>query len=474
MKIKSIISLILALCMMFCVVGCSKGETKEYTSEVWVDGEDTTTVIEGEDGYYVDGNSSGSGTASGNNSGSGSATTKPGDMGGATVTIGRWGTTDDAEVDTTSPSYIAEQKKIKDIEKKYNCKIAYKNIYNAVEYRSAFVSAAMSGIKFADIATLGSGWVYPQHLRAGYLYAIDDYIDLTDVGWDQNMMKQSVVNGKNYLLFQANGYNGVTGIAFNRSVFKKFGQKTPDQYVAENNWTTDTFLSVAKACTGTKDGVSYYGYIMTKAGIDAWGNIFGGENIQVKNGKYIYEPDSKYIAGIQFAYDMLNTWKISPAYGAVSFDSGRVAMSSSVTYSFADLGATMDTDDIGWTYMPKGPGTSDYYCNFSSSACYGIPSAAKNPETLAQIMAAYVYPSKTSNTVEAKLENGFFDATSYNTAVQAIKKAQKSSKLEPTYPYISNGIGWNDFGISEKKSPQQYIASVKAQAQAELDEVWEQ
>lgn len=471
MKMKAIFALLLTLCLVFGVVGCGATET---TSEVWVDGEDTVEVIEGQDGYYKDGegntvsgnNQGGTDGASGNNSGS---TGNKKGLGGAKVVIGTWGGSPVPAA--TSPQYATYTKKIKDIEKKYNCKIDYKVVENAVQYKSAFTSAAMSGIKYADIVHLGSGWVFPQHLRNGFMHPLDNYVDVNDIGWDPNPMKQSVVNGKHYVLFTANNFNGVAGICYNKAVFKKFGIKDPSTYVASNNWTTETFLELAKKCTGTKDGVQYYGFGTSKSGVAYWGRVFGGKDVQYTNGKYVYNPDKKFVNGIQFAHDLVNKHKVATY---TDMASGRVAMASGDTWSGPDLAASIGEENIGWTYSPKGPGEKDYLCEYSSSECWGIPSAAKNPEILSQIMVDYIYPSKTGNTVEAKVEKYFFDATSLNTHVQAINKAQKTSKLQPTYSYISMTINWNDFGLADKKSPQQYIASVKAKAQAELDEVWQQ
>ena len=416
MKIKSIFALILVLCMMFSVVGC--GKTIEYTSEVWVDEGGTTSVIEGEEGYYEEGEDgttitqNGNNTSGGNNAqngdnnqnntanGNGNNTGNAGnngnantgntdnggnsgsktDMGGATVVYATWGGSPVPAA--TSPSYGAYTKKVKEIEEKYNCKIDYKIVENAVKYKEAFTSAAMSGIKYADIVHLGSGWVYPQHLRNGFLHPLDSYVDINDVAWDQNPMKQSVVNGKHYVLFTANNFNGISGVFFNKSVFKKFGVKDPSTYVASNSWTTDKFLEVAKATTGTKDGVQYYGTALSKAGVAGWGSIFGGEAVRKVNGKYVYDPDAKFVKGIQFAHDLKLTHKVV----GDGWDQGRVAMTIGATYDGEDVAASVGGENVGWTYLPKGPGEKDYHCEYSSSECYGIPSAAKNPEILAKIM----------------------------------------------------------------------------------------
>ncbi len=475
MKIKSFLSLIMALCMLMGIVGC--GKTVETTSEIWVEGEGETVVIEGEEGYYEGSSGSGKGSSSKGNSGSDSGknnTDSKKGLGGATIKIAGWGA--GLEPKPENSDYAAKMQTIKEIEKEFNCKISYRTIDNAVEYKDAFTAQAIAGQKFADIVTLGSGWVYPQHLRNGFLHPLDDYIDLTDIAWDQDCLKESVVNGKHYILFTANNFNQVGGIWFNRSVFDKFGLKYPSDYVAANNWNTETFLKLAKSATGKKDGVQYYGLSMKKAAVDGWASIFGGTAIQTKKGKKVYEPDAKFYKGLQFAYDLLNTHKIIPALkdGESTWNAGRAAMWMGATYEGTKYAEFISEEDLGWTYLPKGPGQSDYLCEYSSSECYGVPKAAKNPEILAKIMAKFFYPSKTGNTVEAKLKPYFYDELSYKTAVQAVKKGQENSSLSPTYTYISTGIGWGDYGITDKMSPQAYIASVKAKAQAELDDVWQQ
>ncbi len=477
MKIKSLLALLLVFVMIFSLTAC--GKTVEMTSEVWVDDEGETTVIEGEEGHYKGENSDKDSANSDKDSDkTGSSSDKSNSnvkgLGGANVVISGWSGGYEQKPD--SPTYSQWTKTVKEIEKKYNCKLKWKNIENAVTYQNTFIKNILAGIKFADIATVGSGWVYPQYLSSKYLHPLDKYIDLTDVAWDQDSLKESAIDGKHYILFKANSFNHVSGIAYNRSVFKKFGVPDPSTYVKANNWTTETFVELAKKTTGTKDGVKYYGYSMTAASVAGWGRIFGGNEVHTKNGKKVYEPDKKFVNGIQFAYDLLNTDKIATSFSeaASAWESGKSAMIGAATYEGPEYLEYIDEADLGWTYMPKAPGEKDYYCSYNSAECYAIPSAAKNPEILAKIMADFFYPSKTGNTVEANLEQYFYDETSYQTAVQAVKKAQSTSKLSPTYPYIIMTIGWKGYGVQDKQSPQAYIASVKAQAQAELDDVWKQ
>ena len=244
------------------------------------------------------------------------------------------------------------------------------------------------------------------------------------------------------------------------------------EYVKEGKWNTETFLKLAKACTGKIDGVDYYGFAQSKASVGVWGKIFGGEHIHKNGGKYSYNPDSKYIAGVQFCYDLIHTHKVTNNMKA-TFTDGNVAMTLSTCW-FSDMKNSIPEKDAGWTYLPKGPGESEYYCNYDSVECWAIPTTVKNPEIIADIMADYVYPTKGTDYVADTLKSQFFDEESYNTAYAAAKLAQKTSVLTPRYDYITKNIGWNWHGIDKKQSPQAYFASVKAQAQACLDDVWDQ
>ena len=454
--------------MLFGVTGC--GKTVETTSEVVISTDGTTSVIEGQDGYYESDNQSGSGNAdgNGNNSSKNDGSSGSGNTGGATVTLSTWSAS--LEPAKSDPTYPEWKKKVDKIEKKYNCKLAFKHVVSFNEYWAALNSANAAGLKYADITHVGSADIFPKSMRLGHFHALDSYVDLSDLAWDQNALKQTEYKGKHYLLFTNDVFNGnMMGMAFNRDVLDKFGQKYPSEYVKEGKWTTENFLKIAQACTGKLDGIDYYGFSQSKASVNVWGSIFGGEHIHNRNGKYIYEPDAKYISGIQFCYDLVNTKKVSGG----AFTDGNVAMSLSTCW-FKDLGNSLPEEDIGWTYLPKGPGQSDYYCNFDSVECWAIPSAVKNPDVIAKIMVDYVYPAKGRDNIAETLKPQFFDEESYNTAYEAAKKAQKTAKLTPRYDYITKTIGWNWHGIDQKQSPQAYFASVKAQAQACLDDVWDQ
>lgn len=476
---KSIIKLMcvcFAAILALTAVGCG---TKVEEISTWVDGEGQTVTIN-----HSSGSSGTQGTTEiGENEGRADAgtiadnggTSKSYNLNGAEVVIGRYTSGDDQ----SSASYQDEQKLIADIEAKYNCKIVFKDIADSMGYLSAWVTAAQSGVKFADIVTLATSWAYPTHMSAGYLTKLDDYIDLKSTIYNQTAFEQTAYNGAHYITVMSNRLYAPAGMYFNKSLFSKFNQKTPDKYVEQGNWNWDTFLTLAKATTGTLNGVAYYGYGL-KGGSDVQNIVKsnGGKAVIKENGKYKFNMGSEtYIKGIQFAYDLYHTHKVTPASTGDAesmFMSGQVAMMISDSFRGPKYLDALGSSNVGFTYIPMGPDVSDYNIQVEETTSYGIPSTVKNPEVIAAIMYDYTYPYKWRLTLEQQLENNFGDSKSLQTSMDMTVRGNKNLNLGPLYNYISRDVGWSDFGILSKTSPQAYIASVSQAAQAELDQVWGQ
>lgn len=473
-SILKLMSLCCAAALAITAAGC--GTRVEETS-TWIDGEGKTVTI------THSGDSSGGestigkneGRAEGGNVKDNGGTSESFDLKGAQVVIARYTTGDDPN----SASYQDEQKLISDIEAKYNCKIVFKDIADSMGYLSAWVTAAQSGIKFADIVTLATSWSYPTHMSAGYLTKLDDLLDLNSNIYNKTALEQTAYKGSHYLTVMSNRLYVEAGIFFNKSIFSKFNQKTPDKYVAENNWNWNSFLELAKATTGSKNGVNYYGFALSGgSAVQQFAKSNGGRSVVYQDGKYKFNMGSEsYIEGIQFAYDLVHTHHVTPVSlnDSVSmFKSGEVAMLIGSSFNGSSFIEALGSSNVGFTYIPKGPDVSDYNIRVEETTSYGIPSTVKNPKAIAAIMYDYTYPYKWRPTLEQQLENHFGDAKSLQTAMDIGIRGNKNLDLKPLYSYISRTVGWSDFGISSKTSPQAYIASVTEAAQAELDQVWEQ
>lgn len=461
-----------SIMLAFTAAGC--GTRTEVLSE-WVEGEGSTTTI-------VKNNNGTQGTTSVDKWGLGGADTVDKiensqtsgasfDLKGAEIVIASWGSDDGQTPKPTDSSYQDMMNLIADIEKKYNCKIKFKGIADSMAYLSAWTAAAQSGIKFADIVQMATSWVWPAHMNSGYLTPLDNYLDTTDLIFNQNVTEAMALSGKHYAVTMANRWYVGGGMYYNKSVLSKFGiTQTPDKLVAANNWNWNTFLDIAKKCNSELNGTKYYGY----AGIDfnSWTASNGGKNIQTVNNKRVYDPDSKYIKGVQFAYDLYNTYGFTA--GASEWNAGTVAFYIDGSYKAKTHGETLGMSNVGFTYVPIGPDAKDYSCTTSETTCFAIPSTVKNPAACAAILYDYMYPYKWRPTVEESAVSMFGDEASYNTYIDMAQRFRKNINLSPLYTYITRTIGWGDFGIKSQTSPQAYIASVKAAAQSELDTIWNQ
>lgn len=473
MKVKVLLKM-MALCCALALVftGCGTVVTEQ---SVWIEGDGTTQTVTHSSG------SKGS-TDTVDDSGKtdvesivndGSAP----DLKGATVTIGYYLTSYCGEPQPSSPTYQDEVALISSIEQKYNCKIEFKYVGDPTVYFKAWTAAAQAGTHFADIIQMGTNVVYPTHIKAGYLTKLDDYINAKDIIYNQNAMSQTEYEGSHYITVMSNRMYSPVGLFFNKKIFSTFNQQTPDTYVEANNWTWDTFLELAKKTTGSNNGVDYYGYGLEATDATYWAISNGGKKVVKKDGKYTFNMgSSQYLKGIQFAYDLYNTHKVTaPKVKSAEFlwGDGKIAMYLALPGKGASFMEKLGSKNVGFTYMPKGPDVKDYTATVEETTAFAIPSTVSNPEAISQIMYDFTYPYKWRATLEQQLETHMGDANSLKAAMDLTNIANSNMDLMPTYSYIRE-IGIGGFGILEQTSPQGYIASVSAAAQQEINSTWGQ
>lgn len=402
------------------------------------------------------------------------------DLKGATVTVGYYSSDngDGGKPLPSSPTYKEEVELISEIEKKYNCKIAYRELSGDTwQYYRDWIAAAQAGVKFADIIQMSTGIVYPTHMKNGYLTPLDDYIDAKSTIYNQAAMKQSEYYGKHYITVMSNRMYVPKGLFFNKSVFKAFGADTPDNYVSKNDWNWETFLELAKKTTGTKNGVKYYGYGFRGTEIDDWAKS-NGVSMVIKSGdKYEFNMgSSQYLKAIQFVYDLYNTHKVAtePKECTNLWKSGNVAMFIGLPGNGVEYMESLGLNNVGFTYLPIGEDANDYAATVEETTAWAIPSTVKNPAVIAKIMTELTYPYKWRSTLDEQQEKNFGDLTSLNVAIDLGNKASTNMNLMPIYDYIRNNITNSSFGITEQKSPQGFVASVAGAAQSEIDAIWKQ
>ena len=461
-------AILTAFAMTMTLSGC--GQKVVETSE-WVGGSGTTQTITHSSGSSgTEGTeSNGSGDRTGDKTGvSGNSDI---DLGGAEVVIASWG--GGREVGATATYYSDWAKMVKDVESKYNCKLTYKAIEDSMAYQGAWVTAAQSGVKFADIVQLASSWPYPTHMKADYLHPLDEYLDLNEKIYNKSAMDSCTRNGKHYITIMINRVYVGQGLVFNPAIFEKLGVKTPHQYISEGKWNYDTFLATCQKLTQKVDGIQYYGIDSFSVATGAANN--GGKQIQKVNGKYTYtaHTDQKYLRGAQFAHDLLNNYKVVGG----DFQQGTAGMGFCSSYNTDELDAALGSN-WAWAYIPHGWDVNDYQITVSETTSYGIPSTVKNPAAIAQVMYDFNYPYKWLPSFEEQAEDKFPDEQSYEIYCNMGYIGLENHVLAPLYPYITRTVNWGNMGLSSDPSksvaPQKYFTEVAATAQEELDSVWDQ
>ena len=479
---KSLLMSFLSIAMVFAIIvsmaGCGQQVT---TSEVWEEYTEVIpgtgdTVIEGEEGKNV---TTGGDEASGSANADKPSANSEFDLKGQNVTLAIWGESK-LEPQPADPLYAKETALIKQIEEKYNCKLKFKNVPDWSAYSTAFKTAMASGSKYADALLTDTTWIFPTLLMKDYIAPIDGYVNFNDPALDKSAMEAVSYKGKHYLICSASEPGVPTGTYYNKTVFEKFGAKTPAEYVKEGNWNWKTFLEAAKATNKTSGGVRYYGFALKNGNIETFMNTNGGNAIQVaSSGKRTYAPDSKWFAGLQFAWDLYNTHGVTPPNcgDAVNvWNKGNAAMIFGAQYEAEQYNEAIGAKNVGFTYLPLGDDVKSYSEIYKRTVGAGwiIPSVVKNPEAIANILYDLIYPYKWKTDAKSNKVTTFGDATSNNTAneMKALVGRTKASSVGTLYTFISQTVSWGNYGIEDKLSPQAYVDSIKSQAQAELDLTW--
>lgn len=473
-SMKRILLLALSVVLVLSAAGCGE---KTTTSEVWVDEE---IVVSGTEGTYVPGTSvSGNGTETNFESNVGNPSSDSSiDLKGAEVVISTYG-------EPTQPGtslYQNEQKLIKQIEKKYNCKLSFKYITDSNIHNKTWVTQASAGVKFADIVGINTEYTMPSQIMKGFITPIDEYFDFNDAALNKKKMDTVSYKGKHYMVFPSTWQNAPNGLFFNKALFSKFGVKTPADYVKENNWNWDTFLECAKTMTRVDGGNNYYGFAMQKGTVRVFLQSNGlpvslvRRNADGSHSLVLNEP--RALSAMQFAKDLYNKEKVTTGNLTDSentWKKGFAAMLFGPYYNGTVYMESLGSSNVGYTFLPLGRDAKDYTEVYKSACGKGwiIPSTVKNPEEISKILYDWIYPYSWKQTWNDYHEKFFGDAISLGTAKEMTNIASRNFELDSAkYDFITNTIAWSSLGVDTDQSPQAYAASVTADATAELNQVW--
>lgn len=219
---------------------------------------------------------------------------------------------------------------------------------------------------------------YPLRAAKGLTMPIDKYIQEHPGQSDALMNNNCSYNGERYCVIIE---TPITVLYYNTALFERVGEKTPDQYLAEGNWTWATLRKVAKKLTDAQNGI--YGFA-TDA--DYYFSLCMGEDvIKFENGvaKLNLKGNQEYMDAHQILVDMINVDKSTvPTHwiAHTEFAKGTVGMAftSLSHHTFFD-DANMKTYD--YTLMAKPSADSDYYSTVGGvNGGFSIAKGAKNIE----------------------------------------------------------------------------------------------
>ncbi|HAH16738.1 MAG: extracellular solute-binding protein [Proteobacteria bacterium] len=290
-------------------------------------------------------------------------------------------TTAPAVAPTTAPS--AQPVTIKYITEPGRVDSGVKDAVNAYNALGRKITVELEGVpgNFGEkVLTLGAAGSLPElthsHPRdyhpwrtGGLLVPLDDRLkiekdaaDLVPAALDYWLM-----DGQRWAV----PYNlSVQNMYFNREIFEKAGQKTPDEYEKEGKWTWETYLDLARKLTSGSGDTKVFGCVWMATFLDIQLGViwpFGGDLWDKERKKTVLDSKAALDA-IQFQADLAGKYAVSPndeewkqfasapsATWGAAFGAGRAAMELQPNDSLAPH-VLASTFRKGMAPMPKGPG----------------------------------------------------------------------------------------------------------------------
>ncbi len=278
---KKVISLLLCMALVVALVGCSSADDEGSVEYIY---EDNYIYQDGESAGNSSGGSSGNeSTSSGGEDGTQNEVTSngvnPEDYRGTTVVFA---TTILSSTDESGPVVDA-------FESKYGITVKEILVNDNV---SDIAGKLASGVNI-DVMRSNSDFPAAMSVLQPLTAAKLDY---TDPIWDQSMFEFTKFDGEPYLCNTVgNIWSENSCIIYSKSLLKRAGANTPEEYDAAGKWTLDAFAAIAKAVENIDgNGTGIRGcYIQ---GEELLGSV-GCGLYKYENGKFVngIKNDAKHI-----------------------------------------------------------------------------------------------------------------------------------------------------------------------------------
>ncbi len=271
----------------------------------------------------------------------------------------------------------------------------------------------------------------------------------------------------------------IMGVLYNKDLIKKYAPTYDvEKLYNEKKWTFDTFKSLAKECTRdlTGDGKP------DVHGLTSNTNVIGmaltanaGGTSLMKNGKVEATMCSaEGITALEWMKKIYNTDKSWKFFASIKdsvnyFANGSSAMFASWLHYYNDI-VPKANFKVGFVLMPMGPDQTEYISGQYDAQFYVVP---KTNESQLDIIGEWLNGVSAAsgklinNEIKNLVKNGFDKSTQ-----EIYKWGVNNATPEYSSGVFSSNISSQvDSSVtSSSKSPAKIMASIKSQAQKELDD----
>lgn len=310
------------------------------------------------------------------------------------------------------PWLDAIDKRRKEIEQKYNCKIVGEKQDPGISFLQPLI---MSGEKVADVMEMGATQFLPA-AAMGYLTPWDDVKNFNmDAPQFVEQYKQvGTYNGKVYGISYLMPPVLRACLFYNKTLLQRYGLTDPNQLMKENRWTFEEFRKLCLAATKDTNsdnvidtwGLNYfYNYQSIMYFISANDARMASQNAEGKVTTAFHEP--KMLEALQFYYNLMNVDKVIQIHPEDSPDTSLAAKpADSFIQDFVEGGslflvgdgwmatqylADME-DDWGLLPLPMGPSANAYVSNASHGNVFCLTSTNKDLDKTAFIWNLFTAP----------------------------------------------------------------------------------
>jgi multiple sugar transport system substrate-binding protein len=207
-------------------------------------------------------------------------------------------------------------------------------------------------------------------------------------------------------------YSGPHTLLFNKTLFQKFGIKTPDQSEKEGKWTWDTMreaaIQLTKGAPGSPDRT--VGLVLDSSNrLGRWerwvwqngGELFNKEHTKSQFNSAAALAATDFVTGLYTKDHVVVTSDESAQLGgSTPFSSGRVGMQHGIARDAMTVpveAAKTGGFELGLVPLPKGKASRQ---NIDGPQAYGVGAATKFPDAAWQLVRWWADPERQAKRLE--------------------------------------------------------------------------